>query len=53
MKLKNFLKKNQYWEFVGMQILSEKGFENKKTKGLALISGVVDKIYEKQKKNHM
>ena len=38
---------------VGMQILSEKGFEDKKTKGLALISGVVDKIYEKQKESHV
>jgi glutamine amidotransferase len=38
---------------VGMQILSEQGFENKKTEGLALIDGVVDKIYEKHKESHV
>ena len=36
-----------------MQILSEQGFENKKTEGLALIDGVVDKIYEKHKESHV
>ena len=38
---------------MGMQILSEQGFENKKTEGLALIDGVVDKIYEKHKESHV
>ena len=54
MKLKNFLKKNQYWGFVWeCKFYQKKVLKNKKTKGLALISGVVDKIYEKQKESHV
>ena len=64
--IKKIKKKNFFYEIkkfaekkpilgicVGMQILSEQGFENKKTEGLALIDGVVDKIYEKHKESHV
>ena len=52
-EIKKFSEKKPILGICGMQILSEKGFEDKKTKGLALISGVVDKIYEKQKESHV
>ncbi|WP_440920374.1 imidazole glycerol phosphate synthase subunit HisH [Candidatus Pelagibacter sp.] len=64
--IKKIKKKNFFYEIkkfaekkpilgicVGMQILSEQGFENKKTEGLALIDGVVDKIYKKHKESHV
>ncbi len=53
-EIKNFSEKKPILGIcVGMQILSEKGFEDKKSEGLALISGVVDKIYQKHKESHV